>query len=100
MNRFPYTAEYWELAAAPNPNDPAFYQLKKTVKIRMNADGSGRLFVYAKEGDLLKNGRIRNVKDAAGTLVFNRDYEITLQEPIFGMMYTREYFRYWTIEVV
>lgn len=98
----PYVAEYWgfttEVDGAGNVTKN--YSFFRNVDVNMVSDGSGRLFLFTDDGQILKTGQIRKItKKATGTVLVDRMYEISVQEPIIMPLDDVVRYKYWALEV-
>lgn len=98
-----FTAEYWGFTLQQLP-DGTFgnpvYSFFRNIPVNMVSDGSGRLFLFTEDGQILKNGQIRKItKTATGTVLVDRTYTISVQEPIIRPLDDKVTYKYWALEV-
>lgn len=106
FNRYFYTADYWSWTIDSTDNNAQrVYAYDRTIKLKVVADGTGRLLINTDE-QLMLNGRIRNIRDKGGNLILEvtgfasgREYEITQAEPVLNPAGYRQGLRYWSVEV-
>ena len=100
--KHPYLAEYWGFTiSVDGANNPTkVYSFFRNVPVRMVSDGSGRLFLYTDDGQILKDGQIRKITSVkTGATLVDRLYTISVQEPIIMPLDETISYKYWALEV-
>jgi len=100
-SHYPYLAEYWGYTIDPaDINQVKVYAFFRNVPVRMTSDGSGRLFLYTADGQILKSGQIRKItRTSNGSVVTDRLYTISVQELVFAPLDESASYKYWALEV-
>lgn len=102
-HKYPYVAEYWGFTLTQLPDGTSgnpVYTFFRNVDVNMVSDGSGRLLLFTADGQILKNGQIRKIsKKTTGTVLVDRLYTISVQEPIIMPLGDTVTYKYWALEV-